>query len=63
MDGVDVILKAVENRHSNAEADDGAHRSTGLAMGSVGPTCQWLGLCFGGESSRVFPHYFHDEIP
>ena len=47
MDGVDVILEAVENRHSNAEADDGAHRSTGLAMGLVGPTWQWVEPRFG----------------
>jgi hypothetical protein len=53
MDGVDVILKAVKNRHSNAETDGGAHK-TGPHVGPTGPTWQGLGLRFGGEAPRVF---------
>ena len=54
MDGVDVILEAVENQYSNAEADSGAHRPTGLHVGPSGQTWQRLRSHFGGEPPGVF---------
>jgi hypothetical protein len=45
---------AVDNRHSNAETDGGAHRLADLTVGLASPTWQCHVAYFGGEAPRVF---------
>ena len=52
--GVDLIFKVVENRHSKEGLTCGAHKLGDLQVGPAGPACQHHKLGCGGLASRVF---------
>ena len=51
---VDLIYKAVENRHLRERLTGGAHWLASLLVGQVDPTWRRLAICHGGLPPGLF---------